>query len=122
MGHVFQNRFLSKKVETESYLKTVCCYIRQNPYKAKITEVENYPWSSYREYIKDGEKLIDETILLSMFGVNKQEARENFIVFQKRGKDKEDIKEFIEYEMIQRLNDGQTKRYIEEIFALKNIQ
>jgi len=50
-GHLFQNRYLSEKVETESYLLAVLRYIHQNPVKAGIVkEIRDYEWSSYNQY------------------------------------------------------------------------
>ena len=51
-GHLFQDRFKSEVVEDERYLCTVIRYIHQNPLKAGIcTKLEDYPYSSYSEYI-----------------------------------------------------------------------
>ena len=51
-GHLFQNRYASEPVETESYIVNVLRYIHQNPVKAKIIK---HPacnlWSSYNQYI-----------------------------------------------------------------------
>ena len=53
-GHLFQNRYTSEPVETESYLLTVLRYIHQNPVKARIVKkVEDYQWSSYYQYYHD---------------------------------------------------------------------
>ena len=52
IGHLFQDRFFSKKVEDREYLKMVCRYIHQNPLKAGIGKTEKYRWSSYKEYIQ----------------------------------------------------------------------
>ena len=50
-GHLFQDRYKSEAVETDTYFLTVLRYIHQNPVKAGITEkIQTYPWSSYREY------------------------------------------------------------------------
>ena len=38
VGHLFQNRFISKEVESAEYLKNLCRYIHQNPYKAGISK------------------------------------------------------------------------------------
>lgn len=52
-GHLFQNRYKSEVVETDSYLLTVLRYIHQNPVKAKIIDnPEKYSWSSYNQYIE----------------------------------------------------------------------
>ena len=51
-GHLFQNRFFSKKVEDREYLKMLCRYIHQNPLKAGVAKTEEYKWSSYNKYLK----------------------------------------------------------------------
>ena len=66
VGHLFQNRFLSKEVETKEYLMQVCRYVHQNPEKAKISTTDSYQWSSFREYIYD-EELVTTKMLLSLF-------------------------------------------------------
>lgn len=73
-GHLFQNRFLSKEVETSKYLMQVCRYIHQNSLKAKISTVDKYKWSSFKEYIY-GEKIISTKMLLSLF--RKYQTRSN---------------------------------------------
>ena len=47
VGHLMQERFLSKNVETKEYLIRLCRYIHLNPVKAKIAKVNTYKWSSY---------------------------------------------------------------------------
>lgn len=49
-GHLFQDRYLSEPVETESYLMNVFRYILQNPQKAGTCLTDEYEWSSYYEY------------------------------------------------------------------------
>lgn len=122
VGHLFQNRFLSKAVETESYLKTLCRYIHQNPSISGISKTEEYPWSSYQEYAKDREGMVDKKQIVTLFGRNKQEVQGNFIQFHKYKERQEDIKDFAEYEMIEKLSDEQARKYIEEILKIDNIQ
>lgn len=51
-GHFFQDRFKSEPCEDFSYFLTLLRYIHQNPIKAGITHyAEEYPWSSWNEYI-----------------------------------------------------------------------
>jgi len=51
-GHLFQDRYKSEAVESDEYFLTVLRYIHQNPLKARIEKgMENYPWSSYQEYV-----------------------------------------------------------------------
>lgn len=52
IGHLFQNRFHSEPVETDSYLVTVVRYIHHNPVKAGIAKLpRDYEWSSYHQYL-----------------------------------------------------------------------
>lgn len=56
VGHLFQDRFKSEPVETDEYLLTVVRYIHQNPLKAGICDdLNDYEYSSYHEYVKDGD-------------------------------------------------------------------
>lgn len=121
VGHLFQNRFLSKNVETGEYLKNLCRYIHQNPSKSRIAKMEEYKWSSYKEYIKDS-KIIEERQILALFNKNKQDAVRDFIEFHKANIEQENWNDFMEYEMVEKLNDEQARKYLIEILELKNIQ
>ncbi|MCI8383572.1 MAG: hypothetical protein HFJ33_01660 [Clostridia bacterium] len=121
VGHLFQDRFLSKNVETKNYLKNVCRYVHQNPSKIGISKMEEYHWSSYQEYVNRS-KMIDGTQILELFSENKKTAIHDFVEFHKKNEKEENIKEYIEYEMIEKLTDEQAKRYLSEILELKNIQ
>lgn len=123
VGHLFQNRFFSKKVEDREYLKMVCRYIHQNPLKAGIESTENYKWSSYKEYIKYN-KLVDTRLLLSIFSENTENAKEEFIKFHNIDSDinkEERIKNLIEYELCEKMTDEDVERYIYEILNVKNV-
>ncbi|MBQ6509090.1 MAG: transposase [Flexilinea sp.] len=50
VGHVFQGRYISEPVESESYLLTVFRYILNNPHKAGICPAAEYEWNSYKLY------------------------------------------------------------------------
>ena len=51
VGHVFQDRFGSEAIEDDAYLLEVVRYIHDNPERAGICSRDEYPWSSYREYL-----------------------------------------------------------------------
>jgi REP element-mobilizing transposase RayT len=121
VGHLFQNRFLSKNVETEEYLKNLCRYIHQNPYKSEIAKMEEYKWSSYQEYVKES-KIIDEKQILKLFDKNKQIAVKNFIEFHKINTAQNNMNDFMEYEIVEKLNDEQAKKYLIQILEIDNIQ
>ncbi|MPW26125.1 transposase [Alkalibaculum sp. M08DMB] len=72
VGHVFQDRFKSEVVETDKYLFSLLRYIHNNPVKAGIaTNLEDYQYSSYIEYINKEKVLNKEEkkeLLTLMFG------------------------------------------------------
>jgi len=50
IGHLFQERYASEIISTDTQFLTVFRYILQNPQKAGLCKIENYKWSSYRLY------------------------------------------------------------------------
>ena len=70
-GALIANRYKSVPVEIDEYFLSLVRYIHQNPVKAAMVEnVEDYPHSSYSEYINE-KKLTDTDFLLQM--VSKKE-------------------------------------------------
>jgi REP element-mobilizing transposase RayT len=48
-AHLFCNRFLSREIDSDAYLLTVCRYIVLNPVRAGMCDAPgDWPWSSYR--------------------------------------------------------------------------
>ncbi len=78
VGHLFQERFKSEPVENDAYLLTVVRYIHDNPAKAAISPMTEYPWSSYHEYAEDHEEagLCSTQFILDAFG-----GRTSFVRF-----------------------------------------
>ena len=66
-GHLFQDRYISEAVETESYLLTVFRYILNNPSAAGICPASEYLWSSYEKY-GDPESFVNTKLLQRMLG------------------------------------------------------
>lgn len=108
-GHLFQNRYNSEPVETETYLITVLRYIHQNPVKANIVKrATDYFWSSYNQYISvyQGENSqIDSQIIKSYF--QKQEDFEKFM-------NAEHNDECLEYKPSKKYTDAALKKIIHE--------
>lgn len=66
IGHLFQDRFKSEPVDDDAYFLCVLRYIHQNPVKAKLcSKVEDYPFSSFAEYLHDS-NVIDTEFALGM--------------------------------------------------------
>lgn len=89
IGYLFQGRFRSEPVDSDSYLLVALRYIHQNPVKAGIARhCGDYPWTSYHEYINPGQQaicLIDTELGLDVAGGLKQ-----FIEFH-HGQDDHDL-------------------------------
>ncbi len=122
-GHLFQNRFFSKRVEDREYLKNLCRYIHQNPLKVGIAKTEKYKWSSYNKYLKFN-KFVDTRLILSIFSENIEEAKEEFVKFHnvniEENKQKE-INDMIEYEMYEKMTDEEVGKYICEILQINSV-
>lgn len=68
-GHLFQDRFKSKPVEDQSYLKSLVRYIHFNPIRSgKSKSLEGYPYSSYKEYISENNNLVEIGFILNLLG------------------------------------------------------
>lgn len=120
VGHLFQNRFNSKCVESREYLIQLCRYIHQNPVKANIARVEEYRWSSYKEYINQN-KITDAKMIMTILGVTKTESIKNFVNFHKI--EKEDIygNEYIEYEIMGKLTDNELNEIIKKLLEIDSV-
>jgi putative transposase len=114
-GHIFQDRFKSEPVETDSYFLTVLRYIQQNPTKAgMVKEIEQYPWSSYREYTTKAE-ICDTKFALKLFSEDYQEA---LGLWQKFNQE-ENHDQCLEYDDGTRLNDTEATELIQSIVGVK---
>lgn len=75
-GSLFQSMFKAVRIESDEQLIHVCRYIHLNPltsYVIKdVSDLENYPWSSYPEYFKKSSDLIDTTLISSFFPSKKK--------------------------------------------------
>ena len=123
VGHLFQNRFFSKKVEDTRYLLQLCRYIHHNPLKAQIEKTENYKWSSYKEYIGTP-KIVNSTFLLLFFSKNIKKAKEEFVKFHNIDSDEDketEIKNIFEYELCEKFTDQEVEKYICELFNIDNV-
>lgn len=76
-GPIFLSDFKSVRINNEAQLIHVSRYIHLNPYSNSIIksnkELENYQWSSYRDYvIKTANKIVTCKDLLSQFNFNRE--------------------------------------------------
>lgn len=66
-GHLFQGRYKSELVDSEEYFLSVNRYILQNPLKAGISTVRDYPWSSYNIYDRKN-SFVDASLFIDLLG------------------------------------------------------
>jgi len=65
-GPLFQGRFRSEAIESDSYFITVLIYIYQNPVRAGLCACStDYRWSS-REFLGGGDGIVDEGCLFEL--------------------------------------------------------
>lgn len=119
IGHLFQNRFVSEPVETESYLIGVLRYIHRNPVKAKMVRYcNNYLWSSYNEYLyayNNQESSIDISLIRAYF--------KTWISFEKFMNTPNDD-QYLEFNRELKFTDEELKNFIlkkTDIGALKDM-
>lgn len=115
-GHLFQNRYTSETVETESYLLTVLRYIHQNPVKAGIIKkAEDYQWSSYCKYALDyqGEKSFISSEMIKAYFKTYKDFK-NFMNAKNND-------ECLEYNPVKRYNDKVLSELIRVEYNIDNV-
>lgn len=120
VGHLFQNRYLSKTIEYKEYLMNLIRYIHQNPEKAGICKTEDYQWSSYKDYIY-GSGITDTEFILSMFSNDKSKARQIFKEYNKRILNIEGTEEVLDYEILTSLEDDTLINIIKHKVGINDI-
>ena len=74
-GVVFRNRYKTEPICDIKYLINCIKYIHNNPVEAKIvSKCEDYPYSSFKEYICNGE-ITKSEIMIKIFGENRDYAK-----------------------------------------------
>ncbi len=113
VGHLFENRFKSKSIEDEVYLKNVVRYIHKNPENAGI--MQYYPWVSYHEYVKNEKGLIDKNFIMKLFHDDISE----FKIFHKKYNKNQNLGNT--YEMINKIEDEEAIKLMKEITKEENL-
>lgn len=62
VGHLFQNRYISRIVDSDPYLLELIRYIHLNPLRAGLVatmeELDRYRWTGHHEFLKSGNALL----------------------------------------------------------------
>lgn len=111
-GHLFQERFRSEAVETDTYFLTVLRYIHQNPIKAGITnDIKQFMWSSYQDYVETTTMVADIDFALDLFSTNRVKAEELFRIFTNEGNDDR----CLDYTERKNLSDGNVRMFLSNL-------
>jgi len=83
MGALISGRYKAILCDKDSYFLELSAYIHLNPVRAGlIKEPCQYPWSSYRFYVREAkETLVDGDFLLAQFSNKKATARREYSRF-----------------------------------------
>lgn len=125
IGHLFQDRFKSEKIEKENYLLATISYIHNNPVKAVIAQAPaEYQWSSYNQYVNPKEVIfpliIEREKLLSFFSSNETKAIQAFIEYHARPR-QEHFLEYPQEEIKDLLNEKESKQLIKKYLTQNNL-
>ncbi len=72
-GHLFQNRFDRRSLDSDRYLMAAIRSVHADPQEAGIALIERYPWSSFAEYLRAYDNdmtrgFSDPSCVLELFG------------------------------------------------------
>lgn len=95
-GHLFQGRYKSILVDSNSYLKELIRYIHLNPVRAKLKDNPfDYRWSSHQAYLMQEDFVwLSKDNVLQLFGQVRQEAVEAYNNFVLSGMERCDEVDF----------------------------
>jgi putative transposase len=111
VGHLFQERYRSEKVESRVYFKTVLRYIHQNPLKAGLeSSVWMCRWTSIHEYVEKVD-MVDIDWGFQLFSEDRKQAFPLFIQYmQQQNQD-----QCLDYVVKVRLSDNEVREYLNEM-------
>lgn len=79
-GHLFEERFRRKVIDSQSYLLNIIAYIHMNPQKhGFVGDFKQYPFSSYHAYVDQGNPMLAADKALEWF-----QGLDGFVAFHDR--------------------------------------
>ena len=120
VGHLFEKRYGSKPVESESHALCAVRYILQNPARCGLAESQDYPWSSYSDYVNTSPQgqgvhgLTDTAAMLGELGSGRQfkEFVETF--------DEADSKRFASWRRRGTIDDAEASVMVANLLGVSN--
>ena len=112
-GHLFQGRFASTVVDSDTYSLTLSAYIHNNPkdLPGYAGKEEHYRYSSYGIYTglrKDTEGIVDTEFILSHFGNDQKSAQQKYRAFTESMRETGIMKE---------VDNSITRAYTENVYS-----
>ncbi|MCO7522675.1 MULTISPECIES: transposase [unclassified Pseudomonas] len=115
-GTLWESRFKSSIVQSDTYLLACCRYIELNPVRARMTaEAGDYPWSSYsvRMGAAKRQNWLDDNPLFETFGVTEELRHKRYAEFVREAISEEELS--LIREAIQRGQLTGSSRFVDEI-------
>lgn len=119
VGHVFQDRYRSEAINSDTYLLGVTRYIHNNPIKAGIEKnIQDYPWSSYQQYFnfRKDNQLVDISFILSLFSNDLDKSIDMFSKFNNIDNNDIYLEDYCEKE-----EEDKVRKYMEKIISENHI-
>lgn len=93
VGYLFQNRYKSIPIGSDSYLLECARYIERNPVRANIVkDPSDYPWSSYNHYANgDCDDIITLDPLYEALAKTSKERRDAYIEYVSKPRPYEEL-------------------------------
>ena len=113
-GPLFEGRFGSVCVETDSQFLAVMRYIHRNPiHHEERTLMGDYPWSSYGEYVVGASETCEQALALSLFG-----SVDRFISFHHVEQDyKQSIERYLDIDTMGPMRDDEARLRANRVLA-----
>ncbi len=115
IGHVLHGRYDARLIQKDRYLANVSRYIHLNPVRAgMVKSPQEFPWSSYKDFIGRRDSLVYTSEVLNMFSRNKVKAIKLYRQFVEDVKEGADINPFTEMKAGTILGDD---AFVEEVLS-----
>jgi len=122
IGHVLHGRYDARLIQKERYLANVSRYIHLNPVRAgMVKSPQEYPWSSYKDFISRRDSLVYTSEVLNMFSRDKHKAIKSYRKFVEDVKEGVNINPFKEIKAGTILGDDDFVEKVLSLFEGKDI-
>ena len=116
-GTLWEGRYKSSPVQTETYLLACTRYIEQNPVRARMVEIAGeYPWSSYRQRMGEADCWIDLDPVYLDLADNEAERRARYARFVEASVPERELS--LMREALQRGQLTGNQRFVDEVERL----